>query len=139
MKQSTTKVHAKPSYAFVQYKGNPDKGIFQKILGAPALENLPLELVIERTYRPEKIKADSILRDVDYHKGNNKFFTGLRTTPIANYFTGNIKEKDGKRSQVIICIEPDLSELLIWYYPKFTFYPKLLLREVNRVSKMNPK
>lgn len=139
MKKSEIRIHVTPSSSFVMYKGNRERGTFQKILGAPGLESLPLELIIERTYRPEKIKADSILRDVDYHKGNNKFFTGLRTTPIANYFTGNIKEKDGKRSQVIIYIEPDLSELLIWYYPKFTFYPKLLLREVNRVSKMNPK
>lgn len=139
LNQTAIRVQTTPSYSFVQYKGNQEKGTFFKVLGNPAHEKLPLELMIERTYRPEKIHADSILQDVNYRKGHGNFFTGLRPSPIANFYTGNIRETDGKKSQVIVYINPDLRELLIWYYPKFILFNSLLNQEVNRISKTLPK
>jgi len=139
MKSTAIKVHATPVFSFVMYKGNQEQGTFQKILGRPDQEKLPFELIIERTYRPEIIKADSIIRDIHYSKGNGKFFSGLRASPIVNFYTGDIRESDGKRSQIIIYINPNLSELMIWYYPKYIFFPIRLNKEVNRISQTFPK
>lgn len=123
-----------PHFKAINYRFNPETGYYTKTEKQgleSTLMRLPFQLKIART-QADKIKSNApkVIFSRELTKtGSYKFFTGLQSTPLPEWFIGNDYEYiKGKKvtSLILFNMTEGNSQLTIFYFRR---YDKLTHRD----------
>ena len=103
---------------------------------------LPFEIALERTLRPEIIRAKWVLTNPHRKgaEGFNEMITGLKPTPFNKLFHGNFREfinTEKKISFMLIQFSPDNREIKIHFFNHFKVFPKVQEKFIQEFMQRN--